>query len=154
MTAVGEVVELRIPARLEYLSTVRRLLEAALAPDWPAERVADVVLAVSEAAANAVEAQADGRAEVELRCRFGGDEVEVEIEDRGPGLDPTTVPGPVTAAVAVTTGAAPPPAPADEAPGPVAGERGRGLALMRKLADDLTVQGSAGGTRVRLLLRR
>jgi anti-sigma regulatory factor (Ser/Thr protein kinase) len=153
VTAVAEVVELRIPARLEYLSTVRRLVEAALAPDWPVERIADVVLAVSEAVANAVEAQPDAGAEVEVRCRFGGAEIEVEVEDHGPGLDPHAVPGPVTAAVAITTGATPPPAPAG-APAPAAAERGRGLALMRSLADDLTVQGSNGGTRVRLLLRR
>jgi anti-sigma regulatory factor (Ser/Thr protein kinase) len=153
VAAAGEVVELRIPARLEYLSTVRRLVEAALLPGWPAERVADVVLAVSEAAANAVEAQPDGGAEIEVRCRFGAGEVEVEVEDHGPGLDPHAVPGPVTAAVAITTGAAPT-APPPGAPTPAAAERGRGLALMRSLADDLTVHGSNGGTRLRLLLRR
>jgi anti-sigma regulatory factor (Ser/Thr protein kinase) len=57
---VGEVVELEIPARPEFLALARLLVAAAVAGDpvFPEDRLDDLRLAVSEACTNAMEAQA------------------------------------------------------------------------------------------------
>ena len=136
------VVEIEIPARLEYLATVRRLVReaATLEEAWPRDRLADLVLAVSEACTNAIEAhereQRDER--VVVRCHVSGDVAEVTVKDHGHGFD--------EGALLVH-----PPA---SHPDRLRFERGLGIPLMRMLADESDFRPTAAGTCVRLLLRR
>lgn len=135
------VVELLIPARPEYLQLARAVVgEAAAAdPSLDPERVADLRLAVSEAAANAIEAQVrSGMDErIRVRCDLADDQIEVEVTDRGSGFDPDEVAE----------------LPAVESPERLEHESGLGLSLMRRLADETSVQTSPDGTAVRLVVR-
>ena len=139
---MGTVVEIEIPARLEYLATVRRFVrEAATIEDaWPSERLADLVLAVSEACTNAIEAHARGERDerVAVRCHVCGGGAEVTVEDHGAGFDE----GALLAH------------PAPSHPDRLRFERGLGIPLMRMLADETDFRPSPSGTRVRLLVRR
>jgi anti-sigma regulatory factor (Ser/Thr protein kinase) len=89
----------------------------------------DVLLILSELCANAVEATAAAPASIGVRIDAQSDEVTIEVDDPGPGfsLDERLSHG---------------------APSPLA-ERGRGLVIVRALADDLTVQRRDGHTIVR-----
>jgi len=138
-----QVVELAIPARPAYLSLVRLVVDAAvdaLSPDIAASRLDDLKLTVTEACANAIEAHraawADGP--VVIRCTLDDDVVTVEITDRGGGFDPdglATLP------------------PAGD-PRRLSHERGLGVPLMRALADEVSFDAAADGTRVRLTVYR
>jgi anti-sigma regulatory factor (Ser/Thr protein kinase) len=90
-------------------------------------RVHDLALAVSEACTNAIEA--NGRAgggQLVLTGVLDGDSLKVRVEDQG---RPWAVPARFSRAGASS-------------------ERGRGLLLMRVLADDLSVESTTDGTTV------
>jgi|TARA_B100002003_G_scaffold141202_2_gene130626 serine/threonine-protein kinase RsbW len=135
------VVELLIPARPEYLQLVRTVVGETAAVDLglDAERIADLRLAVSEAVTNAIEAQvmsgADDR--VVVRCNLAAEQIEIEVTDRGEGFDPDGVRA----------------LPDVESPERLEYESGLGLSLMRRLADETTVETSVDGTAVRLVVR-
>jgi serine/threonine-protein kinase RsbW len=138
----GEFVELEIPARPEFVALARLLVSAmasghgGLADD----RVDDLKLAVSEACTNAIEAhdaiETDER--VIVRCRDDETGLEVEIEDRGAGFDPSTLPDhpPVTD------------------PNRLKFERGLGVPLIKTLVDEVEFSSSSAGTAVKMLMRR
>jgi serine/threonine-protein kinase RsbW len=137
-----DVVELEIPARPEYVA-VARLLVSALASGGPGiadDRVDDLKLAVSEACTNAIEAHdaisTDER--VIVRCVDDGTVLEVQIEDRGSGFDPSSLPDhpPVTD------------------PDRLKFERGLGVPLIRTLVDEVEFSSSSTGTEVRMRMRR
>ncbi len=138
---VGEVVELEIPARAEFVALARLVVSAIAASDSTLadERIDDLKLAVSEACTNAIEAhgaiETDER--VLLRCSADGGTVEVSIEDRGHGFDPAQLPDhpPVTD------------------PDRLKFERGLGIPLIRALVDEVEFSSSDQGTAVRLLMR-
>jgi PAS domain S-box-containing protein len=118
----------RIPARPAELAPLRRELsawftDAGLAP----ERAADLVLAVDEACANAVEHAYDqpgsGDVVVELACEPDR-EVTVRVQDAGRWRDL-----------------------------PTRAHRGRGLAIIRAAVDDYDIRTGAGGTVVLLRQR-
>ncbi len=138
---VKGVVELLIPARPEYLQLVRTVVGETAAVDsgLDAERIADLRLAVSEAVTNAIEAQAisgvDDR--VLVRCNLAAEQMEIEVTDRGEGFD--------LDGVRVL--------PDVESPERLEYESGLGLSLMRRLADEATIETSADGTAVRLVVR-
>jgi anti-sigma regulatory factor (Ser/Thr protein kinase) len=88
-----------------------------------ADACRDIVLAVSEALANAMEHGKDGGAPVELEVLRHDDRLAVTVQDRGTWED--------------------------HAPDPT---RGRGLHIMEALSDRLEVDREARGTRVSLLL--
>ena len=135
---MGASIELEIPARPEYVA-LARLVVSSLASsrrDLTDDRVDDLKVAVSEACTNAIEAHhsADSDDSVLVRCVELEDRIEIEVEDRGSGFDPESLPEhpPVTD------------------PERLNFERGLGIPLIRTLVDDVHIDSSGDGTRVTL----
>jgi serine/threonine-protein kinase RsbW len=132
----GEVVELEIPARAEFVALARLVVSALAVSDTQLsdERIDDLRIAVSEACTNAIEAHraTDTSERVLVRCAAHTDRIEVLIEDRGEGFDPSTLRDhpPVTD------------------PDRLNFERGLGIPLIRALVDQVEFSPSAGGTAV------
>jgi serine/threonine-protein kinase RsbW len=137
---VGEVVALEIPARAEFVALARLVVSALAVTDSQLadERVDDLKIAVSEACTNAIEAH-DAVAtpeRVRLRCWSDDRGLEVSIEDRGAGFDPSDLPDhpPVTD------------------PDRLKFERGLGIPLIRALVDEVEITSSGHGTAVHLVM--
>jgi serine/threonine-protein kinase RsbW len=130
------VLELEIPPRAEYIA-IARLVVSSLASSRRAlgdERIDDLKLAVSEACTNAIEAQGgtvDGD-HVRIRIWEGLDQLDVAVEDRGPGFDPDALP----------------PHPPVTDPDRLNFERGLGIPLIRTLVDRVEFRTSSEGTSV------
>ncbi len=130
------VLELEIPARAEYIA-IARLVVSSLASSrraLPDERVDDLKLAVSEACTNAIEAQ-DGVVtgnHVRIRIWEGDNQLDVAVEDDGPGFDPATLS----------------PHPPVTDPERLNFERGLGIPLIRALVDQVEFRSSSRGTSV------
>lgn len=137
---MARVVELEIPARSDHLVLVRILVEATAAIDGrlPQRRMHDLRLAVSEAAANASDAQqaAGSQLPVHVRVELGEIGVTVTVTDHAGGFDPDEVT----------------PIPAATDPTRLRHERGLGIPLMRSLVDDLRFERTQDGTAVRLVV--
>jgi serine phosphatase RsbU (regulator of sigma subunit)/anti-sigma regulatory factor (Ser/Thr protein kinase) len=114
--------ELELTAEPGALAELRRRLDVWLPQSGAgAEDAYDIVLATCEAAANAVEhAYGPGEAKFHVTVRAEDEEVTIEVRDRGAWRDQRDP------------------------------RRGRGLAVMRKLMDDVNVTSTDGGTNVRL----
>jgi serine/threonine-protein kinase RsbW len=127
---------LAFPARPEYLLLARLALTGvARLADADEEALADLRLAVTEAAANACRhAYGDGRGDVILNLRLDPNDVlEVVVEDDGPGFDEGAVPDWDASEL---------------------GEDGMGLAIIRAVADDVEIGTGPGGRGTRLRFRR
>ncbi len=137
---MSEVV-LEVPARRDQLAEVRFLLSKALADDGhlSSRRLEDLRLAVSEACANAVDAQLRAGSDAPLRVVIDASAsgVVVTVTDHAGGFDPDEVD----------------PIPPATDPGRLRHERGLGLPLMRSLVDELTFTRTGDGTIVRLVVR-
>jgi len=143
MTLAGvaaSVVELEIPARGEYVG-LARLVVSSLASSRRTladDRVDDLKLALSEACTNAIEAHAEVGADEPVLVRWieGDDRLEVEVEDRGRGFDPSTLPEhpPVTD------------------PERLNFERGLGIPLIRSLVDEVAFTRVEDGMAVRMVM--
>jgi serine/threonine-protein kinase RsbW len=97
------------------------------------ECVDHVTLAVAEACANVVEHAGTGASTFDIRIDVVGSWCHVDVVDRGRGFDPTSLSFEL------------PPAPS---------VRGRGIAIMRRVVDEVTVATAEGaGTRVLLSKR-
>ena len=137
-----EVLELEIPARPEFVALVRLVVSsiASTRRVLAEERIDDVKLAVSEACTNAIEAHdaIDTDERVIVRCRDDETGLEVEIEDRGAGFDPSLLPDhpPVTD------------------PDRLKFERGLGVPLIKTLVDEVEFSSSSAGTAVKMTMRR
>lgn len=137
----GEVIELEIPARAEFVALARLVVSALASADSSLadERIDDLKLAVSEACTNAIEAHdAAGSLErVLVRCQAKADALEVCVEDRGRGFDPSGLPDhpPVTD------------------PNRLKFERGLGIPLIKALVDEVEFSPTGHGTSVRLIMR-
>jgi serine/threonine-protein kinase RsbW len=134
------VLELEIPASPEYIA-IARLVVSSLASARRAladERIDDLKLAVSEACTNAIEAHTASAPDEHVRIRVweGEDQMEVSVEDRGPGFDPDALPihPPVTD------------------PERLNFERGLGIPLIRTLVDKVEFRPSSAGTSVFMTL--
>jgi serine/threonine-protein kinase RsbW len=133
-------VELEIPARAEFVALARLVVSsvAQARRELADDRIDDLKLAVSEACTNAIEAHGaiDVDERVRVRCEESDDRLEVLVEDRGAGFDPTTLPEhpPVTD------------------PERLNFERGLGIPLIRSLVDEVNFETSDAGTAVRLTL--
>lgn len=140
MTAKKDDIHLAIPPRVEYLAMVRSVIGAAaeLDPRLPTERIDDLKLAVSEATTNAIEAHARAglQAAIEISCALKKDKVQVEVRDCGTGFDPDALV----------------PHPPVTDPERLEFERGLGIPLMRKLADEHKITPSPKGTTVRIVI--
>ena len=129
-------VTLVFPARPEYLVLARLALTGvARLVHADEEAVADLRLAVTEAAANACRhAYDDGEGDVTVQLALAGDHrIEVVIEDDGPGFDRDAV---------------------EEWKADELGEDGMGLAIIRAVADDVEIGPRAGSTGTRLRFTR
>jgi len=133
-------IHLEVPARTEFVSLVRLVVASAaeIGPDMAIERVEDLRVAVSEAATNAIEAQAasGSTSRIGVRCSVSDDKVVVRIHDEGGGFDPNNL---------------------KELPDPGSPERleyesGLGVYLMRALTDETEITSSPSGTDVRLVV--
>jgi len=137
----GEVIELEIPARAEFVALARLVVSALASSDsnLADERIDDLKLAVSEACTNAIEAHdaAGSSEQVLVRCRAGAATLEVCVEDRGHGFDPAGLPDhpPVTD------------------PDRLKYERGLGIPLIKALVDEVQFNPTDEGTAVRLVMR-
>jgi serine/threonine-protein kinase RsbW len=122
-----------IPARPEYLLLARLALTGvARLAQADEEALADLRLAVTEAAANACRhAYADGQGDVTVQLTLSDDQqLEVIVEDDGPGFESESV---------------------AEWRAEELGEDGMGLAIIRAIADDVEIgpRESGSGTRLR-----
>lgn len=133
-----EQVELRIPRRAEFVR-VARMAACALAAqlEFTYDMMKDIELAVAEACTNAVEHVADeGCEEIVVRFTVGGEELAVEVVDRGQGFDARVGEGKEVM---------------------VEGERvgGLGLRVIRQVMDEVNVECDAEkGTCVRMIKHR
>jgi serine/threonine-protein kinase RsbW len=126
------VVALSIPAKAEYIVLCRLALTGlaqvrALEP----EVVADLKLALTEACTNSIRhAYEDGRmGVVDVRYELNGEKVLVEIADEGPGFEVD----------------------ADRAAAGELDEGGLGIAIIRALTDELAIESTGPGSRLRFV---
>ncbi|MGI8775762.1 MAG: SpoIIE family protein phosphatase [Actinomycetota bacterium] len=127
--------ELVIPNDVARIRDVRLFVGEFLADlRAPVEIASEFILAVGEAAGNAVKygRREEGRSEIRVRCVLEGTDVAVTIVDEGPGFDINSKSG-------------------EEPPDPLA-SGGRGLFLMHQLSDEVVFESSPSGTSV--MLRR
>ncbi len=131
----------RIPVRpdavLRARETVRR---AATAAGLSNDRIDDLVVAVSEACTNAMEAQlrVGARAPIEVTCSLDDEAFEVQVRDHGDGFEPGDIQ----------------PRPPVRDPGHLDVERGWGIELMRQLVDEVIFDVTGDGMCVRLRVSR
>ena len=137
---MGTEVALEIPPRREHLALVRLVVgaTAALGPPITDRRIEDLKLAVSEACANAMDAQVRAGSEASLRIaiELDDDALVVTVTDHAGGFEPGAVD----------------PLPSVTDPQRLRHERGLGLPLMRSLVDVVAFTPTDGGTAVRLEL--
>jgi serine/threonine-protein kinase RsbW len=132
----GDRYTLVIPARPEYLLLARLALTGvARLVEADEEALADLRLAVTEAAANACRhAYADGRGDVTIHLWLSADdELEVVVEDDGPGFDEDAI--------------------AEWHAGAL-GEDGMGLAIIRAVAEHVEIGRRENGSGTRLRFTR
>src|SRR5690242_21558721 len=125
-------VRLTIAARAEYITLCRIALTGiARVRDLPAEVLADLKLALTEAASNSVRhayAGDDQAGVVEISYELRQDRLVIEVSDEGEGFDP---------------------AEAEGAPEELS-EGGLGIAIIRAIADELEIGTQPGGKGSRL----
>jgi serine/threonine-protein kinase RsbW len=129
-------VRLRIPARAEYIALARLALSGlANIAALPAETVADLKLALTEAVSNSVRhAYADGGGFVSVAYELSRRALAIEVVDDGEGFDPERPPA---------------------LEGEELTEGGLGIAIIRTIADDFELQSQPGvrGSRLRFVKR-
>lgn len=119
-------VRLNLPREVDSVPAVRRLLRCALTIlGVDRQASADLEIALTEACANVV-THAAGAEKFEVRLDVAEDHCAIDVVDDGSGFDPAT-PG------FASTG--------DAVPSP-ASERGRGLFLIRALAENVRMHSS------------
>jgi len=139
---MGRTIHLQIPPRNDHLALVRRVVSTAAAAgdELSLRRIDDLSLAVSEACANAIDAQRaiDAEAPVAIRIDLDDGVVVVTITDHAGGFSPDQVD----------------PLPEVEDPGRLRHERGLGLPLMRNLSESVSFDRTGDGTAVRIEVHR
>jgi serine/threonine-protein kinase RsbW len=129
----GAIVRLTIPARAEYITLCRLALTGiARVRDLPDEVLADLKLALTEAASNSVRHAYAGEERpgvVEISYELHADRLVIEVTDEGEGFDPDDAEG----------------APEELSEG------GLGIAIIRAIADQVEIgtQPSGKGSRLR-----
>ena len=129
MTTGEHTVRLTIPAKAEYVSLCRLALAGlARVQSFEDETLADLKLAITEAASNSVRhAYADAGGVVEVVYRLDPRRLEVEVADTGAGFDLEPRDG----------------------NGDELSEGGLGIAIIRAIADEFELSSGAGGSRLR-----
>lgn len=140
MTA--QTLKIAVPPTFEHLADVRFQIRDAVerAGALAVPRLENLITIVSEGTTNAMEAhQRAGRAEpVEVTLCICAAHVTVTIRDYGTGFDPSKLKAhpPVTD------------------PKRLEYERGLGVSLMQRMADDINIESSGAGTLVTLVINR
>jgi serine/threonine-protein kinase RsbW len=128
----GATVRLTIPARAEYITLCRLALTGiARVRDLPDEVLADLKLALTEAASNSVRhayAGGDDAGVVEISYELRSDRLVIEVTDEGEGFDPKEAEGPPEEL----------------------SEGGLGIAIIRAIADEVEIGTQPGGKGSRL----
>jgi serine/threonine-protein kinase RsbW len=129
---------LRIPAELDRLADVRKLVrEASRAAGAQPGTVDDLVQAVDEAAANTITHGYAGDAGwIEVTVAVAGDDLVVTVADEAPTFDPTAIPEPDMTVSAL-----------------VRGPHGMGIHLIRLATDRMTYRPREGGGNILTLTR-
>lgn len=126
------MVRLTIPARAEYITLCRLALTGiARVRDLPDEVLADLKLALTEAASNSVRHAYSGDDEtgiVEISYELRADRLVIEVTDDGEGFDPEETDGPPEEL----------------------SEGGLGIAIIRSIADEVEIGTQPGGKGSRL----
>ncbi len=129
-------VRLTIPAKAEYVSLCRLALTGlARVRRLDEEALADLKLAITEAASNSVRhAYDEGGGTVEILYEVLPDRLVIEVSDRGDGFEPP---------------------PAEDDAGELS-EGGLGIAIIRSIADEFEISSGDTGSRLRFakLLRQ
>ena len=141
-TATAEKVELRIPARPEFLE-VARLTVAAIGHKmgFDVDAIEDIKVCVGEACNNAIQhaSECDAGGEIQIVCSLELNQLVLEVQDAGPGFDPDLC----IEQVDLDTVAA------EELP-----DSGYGLLLIKALMDEFHCLSQPGaGTLVRMVKR-
>jgi serine/threonine-protein kinase RsbW len=128
----GSTVRLTIPARAEYITLCRLALTGiARVRDLPDEVLADLKLALTEAASNSVRHAYVGdehAGNVEISYELLPDRLVIEVTDEGEGFDPAEWEGPPEEL----------------------SEGGLGIAIIRAIADEVEIGKQPGGRGSRL----
>ena len=128
----GATVRLTIPARAEYITLCRLALTGiARVRDLPDEILADLKLALTEAASNSVRhaySGADNAGVVEISYELRPDRLVIEVTDEGGGFDPADA----------------------KRPPEELSEGGLGIAIIRAIADEVEIGTQPGGKGSRL----
>ena len=128
----GATVRLTIPARAEYITLCRLALTGiARVRNLPDEILADLKLALTEAASNSVRhaySGADSAGVVEISYELRPDRLVIEVTDEGGGFDPADAKGPPEEL----------------------SEGGLGIAIIRAIADEVEIGTQPGGKGSRL----
>jgi serine phosphatase RsbU (regulator of sigma subunit)/anti-sigma regulatory factor (Ser/Thr protein kinase) len=136
-TGISEPIrELVLPNEPARMRDIRRFVGRFLADvRAPVDTSSDILLALSEAAANACRygRRRDSWSELRIQCRLERPDVIVSVSDEGPGFDPSGYE-------------------LSELPDPFAGG-GRGLFLMEQLMDEVAIDSTHEGTTVTLKRR-
>ena len=140
---MGWVVDLRIPPRSDHLALVRLVVEstARIGAVLADRRIDDLRLAVSEACANAFDAQAAAASDAPIA-------ISIEVDDKPAAVTVTVTDHAGGFAIEDVD-----PLPPATDPGRLRHERGLGISLMRSLVDELTFTPTGDGTIVRLVVR-
>lgn len=133
METSEHTVRLTIPAKAEYISLCRLALSGlARVRPLDEETLADLKLAITEAASNSVRHAYAGRGGVvEVVYRLAGGRLEVEVVDTGVGFDLEPRDG----------------------NGDELSEGGLGIAIIRAVADDFELSSDGAGSRLRFAKR-
>ena len=133
MTPGEHIVRLTIPAKAEYVSLCRLALAGlARVQAFGEETLADLKLAITEAASNSVRhAYADAGGVVEVVYRLDPRRLEVEVADTGAGFDLEPRDG----------------------NGDELSEGGLGIAIIRAIADEFELSSGDDGSRLRFAKR-
>ena len=139
-TCSGCHVELRLPNRPEFVAVARLMVSAvACRLSFDIDAIEDIKVAVGEACTNAIEHGCPLGAEMHMitvRCDITDSDLEITVQDPGPGFDPATASRQYRQGTAVLT------------------ERGLGMLLIESLMDEVAYNSIPGeGTQVRMLKR-
>jgi serine/threonine-protein kinase RsbW len=128
----GATVRLTIPARAEYITLCRLALTGiARVRELPEEVLADLKLALTEAASNSVRHAYSGKEDagvVEISYELHPHRLVIEVSDEGDGFDPAEAEGPPEEL----------------------SEGGLGIAIIRAIADEVEIGTQPGGKGSRL----
>ena len=138
-SATPDVIDLRIPSRLELLELLDRVAMSVCARmKLDDETASQIAMSVIEAGTNAIQHghRRDASKDVDVSFSLYPDRIEIDVHDSGPGFDLGSVNGDATS------------------PEHLLDARGRGIFIMRACMDVVEFAFSKDGTMCHLVKRR